>query len=200
VSGPGKERILVVEDEPIIGDQMVLILRKTGRYSVELELDGERAAERIPSENPDPVLLDLGLPGNDGLEVIREVRERYFGPIVIVTAKSEMEVHALGLSTGGSDFLKEPFIPDILLAHVECRLRERGQTKGQGAEAANVKLATGQSVYVSRGSMERTYAKMLNMRNFKVEENGDCIYPLGSCQGNTDIDIDVMAEIEKACR
>jgi len=145
MAGEGSQRILVVEDEPIIAQEMVRILRKPGCYTVDLEENGERAAERIPAENPDLVLLDLGLPGKDGIEVIREVREKFFNPIVIVTGKSEMEVHALGLRMGGSDFLKKPFTADILLAHVECRLRERGQTSRQEAEAAPVRSATAEA-------------------------------------------------------
>jgi len=135
----GKVRILVVEDEPIIAQHFVNILKRTGRYEVDCEMDGDRATERIPAENPDLVLLDLGLPGKDGIDIIREVREKYFNPIVIVTAKSELEVHALGLNLGASDFLKKPVRDDVLLAHVECRLRERGLTKGQKGQKVGPK-------------------------------------------------------------
>ena len=141
----GKVRILVVEDEPLIAHHFVNILKRTGRYDVDCEMDGDRAAERIPAENPDLVLLDLGLPGKDGIDIIREVREKYSNPIVIVTGKSELEVHALGLNLGASDFLKKPVGDDVLLAHVECRLRERGRTTGQGAEVAPVKPATAEA-------------------------------------------------------
>ena len=141
----GKARILVVEDEPVIAHHFVNILKRTGRYEVDCEMDGDRATERIPAENPDLVLLDLGLPGKDGIDIIREVREKYFNPIVIVTAKSELEVHALGLNLGASDFLKKPVRDEILLAHVECRLRERGRTSNQGAEAAPVRPPTAET-------------------------------------------------------
>ncbi len=141
MSDQWKERILVVEDEPTIAQHFVNILKRTGRYEVDFEMDGDRATERIPAENPDLVLLDLGLPGKDGIDIIREVREKYFNPIVIVTAKSELEVHALGLNLGASDFLKKPVRDDVLLAHVECRLRERGRTTSQKAGVTPVRPA-----------------------------------------------------------
>jgi two-component system response regulator RstA len=124
-----KQRILVVEDEGVVARELVRVLKAQGIYQVDLEMNGERAAKRIPEEQPDLVLLDLGLPDMDGMDVIREVRGKYSGPIVIVTGRIERDVHALGLRTGGADFLTKPFTTDVLLAHVECRLRERARSE-----------------------------------------------------------------------
>jgi two-component system, OmpR family, response regulator RstA len=88
-----------------------------------IERRGDRAVERILAERPSLVVLDLMLPGEDGLSVCRRVRPRYSGPIVMLTARGEEEHQVLGLEGGADDYVAKPVRPRVLLARVHAHLR-----------------------------------------------------------------------------
>ena len=116
-------RLLVVEDEARIASFLVKGLSDQG-YCVECVATGAAALERGRDPELDLLILDLGLPDMDGLEVLRELRkEGRWLPVIIVTARGEVEDRVEGLNLGADDYLTKPFAFDELLARVRARLR-----------------------------------------------------------------------------
>lgn len=120
-SGP---RILVVDDEESILDFVEMGLRYEG-FEVERELDGPAALVSIERRRPDLVVLDLNLPGLDGLEVCRQIRRRSDLPIIMLTARGDVDERVEGLEAGADDYLPKPFKFKELLARVRAVLRRR---------------------------------------------------------------------------
>jgi DNA-binding response OmpR family regulator len=121
--------ILIADDEPRYVRWITLNLRASG-YQVLSTGDGQAALELTARERPDLVLLDLGLPGLDGLEVCRRIREFSTVPIVMLTARAAESDKVAGLDAGADDYLTKPFGPPELLARVRAALR-----RGRYAEA-----------------------------------------------------------------
>ncbi|MGB2140761.1 MAG: response regulator, partial [Psychrobacter sp.] len=90
---------------------------------VAIETDGNRAIRRIVNEQPDMVVLDVMLPGSDGLTVCREVRPHYQNPILMLTARTEDMDQVLGLEMGADDYVAKPAQPRVLLARIRALLR-----------------------------------------------------------------------------
>lgn len=122
---PEKEdipRILIVEDDERLAMLIQDYLRRNG-LDVAIETDGARAIRRIVSEQPDLVVLDVMLPGSDGLTVCREVRPNYQNPILMLTARTEDMDQVLGLEMGADDYVAKPAQPRVLLARIRALLR-----------------------------------------------------------------------------
>jgi two-component system, OmpR family, response regulator MprA len=118
------ERILVIEDEPQIADLLRRGLIYEG-YAAEVAPDGETGLAVARERPPDVVLLDLMLPGIDGLTVCRRLRAAGDTPILILTAKDAVPDRVAGLDAGADDYLVKPFSFDELLARVRALLRRR---------------------------------------------------------------------------
>ncbi len=129
-------RILIVEDDRRLAELTQEYLQASGGFEVSIEGDGARAAERIIEERPDLVVLDLMLPGEDGLSICRRVRDRYEGPILMLTARADDLDQVLGLETGADDYVCKPVRPRLLLARIRALLRRR---EGTEAPPASVK-------------------------------------------------------------
>ncbi len=117
-------RVLVVEDEESILDFVELGLRYE-RFEVELARDGPGALAAFARRRPDLVILDLNLPGLDGLEVCRQIRRQSDVPIIMLTARGEVDERVEGLEAGADDYLPKPFKFKELLARVRAVLRRR---------------------------------------------------------------------------
>lgn len=115
-------RVLVVDDEPMIREVVARYLEREG-FSVETAADGGRAAQVLQVRPPDLVVLDLMLPGRDGLDLLRAVRRRSDLPVIILTAKGEEADRVLGLELGADDYVVKPFSPRELAARVRSVLR-----------------------------------------------------------------------------
>jgi two-component system, OmpR family, response regulator len=116
-------RILVVEDDPAIGAFVVRGLREAG-YTVDHAEDGETGLGLARNERYDAIVLDLMLPGRDGLGVIEELRRRgSMTPVLILTAKRSVDDRVKGLQAGGDDYLTKPFALPELLARVHALIR-----------------------------------------------------------------------------
>lgn len=127
-------KILVVDDEKPIADILKFNLEKEG-YEVVLAFDGIEAVELAFSEQPDLILLDLMLPGKDGMDVCREVRAKLQTPIIMLTAKDGEIDKVLGLELGADDYVTKPFSTRELLARVKAHLRrQQKQTEVEGTE------------------------------------------------------------------
>ena len=136
------QTILVVEDEPRIAAIAADYLRHAG-YQVTVAADGAQALQAARAVRHDLVVLDLGLPGIDGLEVTRTLRSGSAVPIIMVTARVEEADRLLGLETGADDYLTKPFSPRELVARVKAVLR---RTVSSGHEAGGAQLRLGDLV------------------------------------------------------
>jgi two-component system KDP operon response regulator KdpE len=125
-------RILVVDDEPAIRRTLETNLRRH-EFQVEAAETGEGALEALGRFHPDLILLDLGLPGIGGFEVIREVRSRDSTPIIVLSARGAEREKVAALDLGADDYLTKPFGVDELLARVRVALRHAARP-AQGAE------------------------------------------------------------------
>jgi two-component system, OmpR family, response regulator MprA len=117
-------RVLVVEDDADIAGVLRRSLRMDG-YDVRLAADGEEALEEAGVFEPDAVVLDLGLPRMDGIEVCRRLREDGDVPILVLTARDALDSRVEGLDSGADDYLVKPFERDELLARLRALLRRR---------------------------------------------------------------------------
>jgi DNA-binding response OmpR family regulator len=116
------EKVLVVEDEPALQETLMYNLQKEG-YSVEAVGDGRAAVEAARRMRPDLIVLDLMLPGLDGLEVTRMVRKEMTAAILMLTARADELDRVVGLEVGADDYLVKPFSMRELLARVKAQLR-----------------------------------------------------------------------------
>src|ERR687895_1875711 len=120
----GKPRVLVVEDDTEIAGVLRRALDREG-YEVKLALDGVDALEQASVFAPDAVVLDLGLPRLDGVEVARRMRAEGDVPILMLTARDALDARVEGLDSGADDYLVKPFDRDELLARIRALLRRR---------------------------------------------------------------------------
>lgn len=129
---PATTRVLLVEDDDLFATSIRVYLQAQG-IEVEVETRGDLAVDRILSSRPDAVVLDCMLPGKDGFEVCREVRMRYTGPIMLLTARDQDIDQMLGLGLGADAYLVKPATPHVVLAHLRACLR-RMQGTAQSTE------------------------------------------------------------------
>lgn len=121
-----KAKILVVDDDEALSEMIGIVLRNDG-FEPTFCADGSQALAAFRSARPDLVLLDLMLPGMDGIEVCRAIRAESDTPIVMLTAKSDTSDVVRGLESGADDYVPKPFKPAELVARVRARLREGEQ-------------------------------------------------------------------------
>ena len=121
-----KGRVLVVDDDTALSEMIGIVLRGEG-LEPSFCADGDAALEAFRLHRPDLVLLDLMLPGKDGIEVCRPIRAESGVPIVMLTAKSDTVDIVLGLESGADDYVPKPFKPKELVARVRARLRNTEQ-------------------------------------------------------------------------
>ncbi|MGB2952460.1 MAG: response regulator transcription factor [Gaiellaceae bacterium] len=128
--------VLVVDDEPMVRDVVARYLRRDGFKTLEAG-DGNRARELLQHHAPELVVLDLMLPGTDGLELCRWIRSRSDLPVIMLTARGEEADRIVGLELGADDYVTKPFSPRELVARVRTVLR-RGAPREAGAEQLTV--------------------------------------------------------------
>ncbi|TVR27170.1 MAG: DNA-binding response regulator [Ilumatobacter sp.] len=127
-------RVLVVDDEPTVRDVVVQYLRRDG-HEVTEAVDGNQAIELLASSPPDLVVLDLMLPGVDGLEILRRLRATSDVPVIMLTALADERDRVTGLELGADDYVVKPFSPRELAARVNGVLR---RSHGRDAPADDV--------------------------------------------------------------
>ncbi|MBI5264742.1 MAG: response regulator transcription factor [Bradyrhizobium sp.] len=134
-------RILIVDDDLHIREVIRVALKKAGMIVVEAR-DGKEALTRFASDRPDLIVLDIGMPEFDGLDVCREVRKTSDVPILFLSARDEEIDRVLGLEIGGDDYVTKPFSPRELVARVNVILR-RISPRGPDSKADSATLAQG---------------------------------------------------------
>jgi len=165
-------RVLLAEDDPAISEPLARALRREG-YEVDVRADG-RAALEGANENPDLVVLDLGLPYIDGLEVCRRLRAdgRTF-PVLILTARVDEVDLVVGLDAGADDYVTKPFRLAELLARVRALMRR--QTIDGGAPSSGVRIdPDGRRAYFEDEELQLT-AKEFDLLRVLVREQGKVV-------------------------
>jgi len=119
----GRGRVLVVDDDPALAEMLGIVLRTEG-FESRVCPTGDRALGMFREYRPDVVLLDLMLPGKDGIDVCREIRAESGTPIVMLTAKNDTVDVVLGLESGADDYVVKPFKPKELVARLRARVRK----------------------------------------------------------------------------
>jgi len=148
-----KAHILVVDDDPRITDLLRRILAYEG-YSVAIAASGSEALDRSLERPPDLVVLDIMLPGLDGLEVAQRLRTAGDNvPILMLTARDTVADRVKGLGTGADDYLVKPFAPEELVARVKALLRRSQEEQHEVLRSADIELDTGTRI-AHRGTRE----------------------------------------------
>lgn len=129
-----KSRVLVVDDDPALAEMLTIVLRGEG-FETAVVGDGARALPAVREIRPDLVLLDLMLPGMNGIDVCRAIRAESGVPIVMLTAKSDTVDIVLGLESGADDYVVKPFKPKELIARIRARVR---RTEAEPAEQLSI--------------------------------------------------------------
>ena len=161
----GKEKILVVDDEEDILELVRYNLEREG-YSVSCAASGEEALSSAVSDPADLIVLDLMLPGIDGLEVARRLKQHsdtMDTPVVMLTAKGEEADIVTGLELGADDYVTKPFSPRILIARIKAVIRRRRGVVEPVGEVLNIRelsIHTGRRHVVANGkSLDLTYTE-----------------------------------------
>ncbi|WP_350258669.1 MtrAB system response regulator MtrA [Scrofimicrobium sp. R131] len=123
-------RILVVDDDSALAEMISLVLAAEGYEVVEC-FDGAKAVEEFQRVDPELVLLDVMLPGKNGIEICEEIRRQSNVPIVMLTARSDTSDVVAGLGAGADDYVPKPFKPKELVARVKARLRSVEQPEDE---------------------------------------------------------------------
>lgn len=152
--------IFIVDDDQAIGEMLSLVLENEGFQTVTC-MDGLRAVEMFPTVKPDLILLDVMLPGLDGTEVARRIRQTSNVPIIMLTAKSDTTDVVAGLEAGADDYVPKPFKVAELLARIRARFRiarpVAAGDSGSSAEAANTNHIERGGIVIDR--LEHTATK-----------------------------------------
>jgi two-component system response regulator MtrA len=147
----GRARILVVDDDVALAEMLTLVLHTEG-FDSRIVGRGDEAHAAFRDYKPDLVLLDLMLPGIDGIEVCRQIRSDSGVPIVMLTAKSDTVDVVLGLESGADDYIAKPFKPKELIARVRARLRHFSEPAPEALEIGDLRIdVAGHSVVREHG-------------------------------------------------
>ena len=130
------KKILVVEDDKALSDLVSDFLESEG-FHVKQEYRGDTVAKQVELFSPDLIVLDIMLPGKDGFTVCKELRPKYTGAVLMLTAKSTDFDQVLGLEIGADDYVIKPVEPRVLLARINALLR-RGDLPNQKTESGEV--------------------------------------------------------------
>jgi two-component system response regulator MtrA len=131
--------VLVVDDDTALAEMLGIVLRGEG-FDTSFCADGAQALEAFRSSRPDLVLLDVMLPGKDGIEVCRQIRAESGVPIVMLTAKTDTVDVVLGLESGADDYVVKPFKPKELIARVRARLRRTDEPAPEVIEVGDLTI------------------------------------------------------------
>lgn len=180
-------RLLLVEDDTMIGE-VVLDLLRAEHYAVDWVKDGDMADTALQTQTYDLVLLDLGLPRKDGLDVLRSMRLRKLDtPVLVATARDAVEQRIAGLDAGADDYVLKPYDLDELLARIRALLRRAscGQGKDDRRHALRQRRAGGTrtSAFFHSGSPAASPARRITARSIAARS---IVSPLLASARSTD--------------
>ncbi len=137
--GSMKGRVLIVDDDTALAEMLGIVLRSEG-FEPLIVTRGDEVMGVFREAKPDLVLLDLMLPGKDGIDVCKEIRGESGVPIVMLTAKTDTVDVVVGLESGADDYVVKPFKPKELVARVRARLRRTDEPKAETIEIGDLKI------------------------------------------------------------
>ncbi len=173
VTMPGT--ILLIDDDKLMRRSLAFNLQQAG-YTVSTAADAESGIEIIRQRRPDLVILDIGLPGMDGLDALKIIRDQMGVPVILLTARRRGVDEILGLELGADDYITKPFEFDILQAHVKAVIRRTSSIKDTASEpegtiiqgnlsidpAGHQVLLGGEPIYLSPKEFDLLYLLVLN--------------------------------------
>ncbi|MFB7778267.1 response regulator transcription factor [Streptomyces bauhiniae] len=166
-SAPSAGRVLVVDDDPTVAEVVAGYLVRAG-HAVDRAADGPSALASAAGQWPDLVVLDLMLPGMDGLEVCARLRERGPVPVIMLTARGDEDDRVLGLEVGADDYVTKPFSPRELVLRVESVLR-RSRPAAETPSAPGTLAGAGLAVDVAARRATKDGAELaLTLREFDL--------------------------------
>ena len=136
---PTRGRILVVDDDASLAEMLSIVLRQEG-FDSHLVGRGDEAMEAFRTYRPDLVLLDLMLPGRDGIDVCKEIRSESGVPIVMLTAKGDTIDVVVGLESGADDYVVKPFKPKELVARIRARVRRNESPRTEALTVGDLSI------------------------------------------------------------
>jgi len=136
---PARGSVLVVDDDASLAEMLSIVLRQEG-FDSRIVGRGDMALDAFRDYKPDLVLLDLMLPGKDGIDVCKEIRAESGVPIVMLTAKGDTVDVVVGLESGADDYIVKPFKPKELVARVRARVRRNDVTPDEGLTIGDVSI------------------------------------------------------------
>ena len=168
-------RLLLAEDERELSNALLAILKHNG-YSVDAVYDGKEALEYLESVSYDGAILDIMMPELDGISVLKRIREKGMGlPVLMLTAKSELDDKVLGLDAGADDYLTKPFAAKELLARLRAITRRREGSANNQLRFGDVKLDRSSCELSGPKGAFRLSNKEFQMMEMLMEEPGRLI-------------------------
>lgn len=153
-----KEQILIVDDEREVADLLELLLQNEG-YQIYKFYDSLEALKCVESRHIDLAVLDIMMPGMDGFALCRRIREQYFFPVIMLTAKVEDVDKIAGLMQGADDYITKPFNPLEVVARIKSQLRRYTRYNPKASEEFDIR-----GLYINRSTHEcRLYQKELEL-------------------------------------
>lgn len=170
----GRRRVLVVDDEPTIAGSIAARLRAEG-YAVEVAHDGPSAMARFEADEPDLVVLDVMLPGFDGLEVCRRIQARRPVPVLMLTARDTETDLLVGLAVGADDYLTKPFSFPVLVARLRAVARRGARERPTQLDVGDIRVDPA-ARRAWRGEVEvQLTAREFSLLLFLVRHPGDVV-------------------------
>ena len=139
MSRPARSRVLVVDDDPSLAEMLTIVLHNEG-FEPKVCTTGEKAMGAVREFRPDVVLLDLMLPGKDGVDVCREIRAESGVPIIMLTAKNDTVDVVVGLESGADDYVLKPFKPKELVARIRARVRRLDEPAPEALQIGDLSI------------------------------------------------------------
>ena len=136
---PTRGSVLVVDDDSSLAEMLSIVLRQEG-FESRIVTRGDEALEAFRSFRPDLVLLDLMLPGKDGIDVCKEIRAESGVPIVMLTAKGDTIDVVVGLESGADDYVVKPFKPKELIARIRARVRHNDSSSSEALTVGDLSI------------------------------------------------------------
>ena len=146
-------KILVVDDDPAIAEMLTIVLEAEGLEPIAVN-DGNEAISAFHDHDPDLILLDLMLPGMNGVDICRAIRTESSVPIVMLTAKTDTVDVVLGLESGADDYITKPFKPKELIARIRARLRRSDSSSGEMIEVGDLLIDVPEHTVTRKGGEE----------------------------------------------
>ncbi len=173
-----KEKILIIEDQEDLVKGLILNLADEG-YEVDYALDGKEGLGKALKEKPDLILLDIMLPGMNGLEICKELRQNKMDiPIVMLTAKGDEIDKVIGLEIGADDYISKPFSIRELLARVKAHLRREnrgGESVAEVIQLETLKIDFGQFKIIRKGKEIDLTSLEVDVLRYLIEHNGKVV-------------------------